>query len=43
MKSRVNKKPAKEQKKRSETFFLVLTLLIFLVLAIFLFWYFGTI
>jgi hypothetical protein len=33
MKSRVNKKPAKEQKKRSETFFLVMTLLIFLILG----------
>jgi hypothetical protein len=43
MKPRMSKKPVRKEKKRSETFFLVMTLVIFLVLAIFLFWYFGTI
>lgn len=43
MNPRINKKPEKIQKKRSEVFFLVITVLIFLVLAIFLFWFFGDI
>lgn len=43
MNPRINKKPATKQKKRSEVFFLLITVLIFLVLAIFLFWYFGDI
>jgi hypothetical protein len=43
MNPRINKKPAKKEQKRSESFFLIMTVLIFIVLAIFLFWYFGDI
>jgi hypothetical protein len=43
MNPRINKKPAKKERRRSEAFFLIMTVLLFLALAIFLFWYFGTI
>lgn len=43
MTTRINKRPEKKNKRQSEVFFLVLTVLIFLVLAVFLFWFFGTV
>ena len=43
MTSHIHKKPAKKESKRSPAFILIITVLVFLALAIFLFWYFGNI
>ena len=43
MNPHIHKKPAKKESQRSPAFILFITVLIFLALAIFLFWYFGDI